>query len=237
MASAVFLALGILTLLYLRIWATAVLRGGFWERRWPSLTNLLIGFVTNVFDTLGVGNFATTTSIFKLGKIVRDEQIPGTLNVGHALPTMLEAFLYLGLIKLDALTLISLISASAIGAWYGAGVVSRWPRSKVQNGMGSLLILAACLMLMSVFHLGPSPGAAIGLTGLKLAIGILGNAILGALMTIGIGLYAPCMVLLYFLGMNPLAAYPYGQETRQRVMPSTNFVVDAWSGRSATLRG
>ena len=39
-----------------------------------------IGFVTNFFDTLGIGSFATTTSLYKFLRFVPDERIPGTLN-------------------------------------------------------------------------------------------------------------------------------------------------------------
>ncbi len=34
------------------------------------------------------------------------------------------------------------------------------------------------------------------------------NFVLGALMMLGIGLYAPCLMLVSLLGMNPLAAFP-----------------------------
>ena len=44
-------------------------------------------------------------------------------------------------------------------------------------------------------------------SGFKMAIGLGGNFVLGALMMLGIGLYAPCMILVYLLGMNPLAAF------------------------------
>ena len=102
---------------------------------------------------------------------------------------------------MDPVTLVSLIVAAGVGAWTGAGIVSRWPRRKVQIGMGSVLVLAAALMLMSLFHWGPGGGNAMGLTGSKLLVGIAGNALLGALMALGIGLYAPCMIMIYLLGM------------------------------------
>ena len=49
----------------------------------PSPIQIAIGFVTSFFDTLGIGSFATTTAMYRAWKVVRDEQIPGTLNVGQ----------------------------------------------------------------------------------------------------------------------------------------------------------
>ena len=49
-------------------------------RRQPSVPQVLIGFVTNFFDTLGIGSFATTTTLYKLTQMVPDERLPGTLN-------------------------------------------------------------------------------------------------------------------------------------------------------------
>ena len=219
MKNALLIALGIFTVSYLVIWLTAISRGDGHRRRLPGPLDAGIGFFTNFLDTLGIGSFATTSSLFKLCSLVPDEQIPGTLNVGHTLPTVTEAFLFVGLVQVDPATLISLIAASAVGAWLGAGVVSHWPRRKVQIGMGSVLVLAACLMLMSLFHWGPGGGSALGLTGPKLVAGILGNALLGALMTLGIGLYAPCMILIYLLGMNPLAAFPIMMGSCAFLMP------------------
>ena len=70
--------------------------------------------VTNFFDTLGIGSFAPTTSVFKFWHMVPDEKIPGTLNVGHALPTLLEAFLFIAIVKVDVLTLVLLMGASVV---------------------------------------------------------------------------------------------------------------------------
>ncbi|HEU5481105.1 MAG TPA: TSUP family transporter, partial [Candidatus Tumulicola sp.] len=161
-----------------------------------------IGFVTNFFDTLGIGSFATTTSLFKFLRFVPDEQIPGTLNVGHALPTVVEAAIFIGIIAVDPRTLIALIFAAVVGAWLGAGLVARLPRRFVQIGMGVALLAAAALFIASnlkgsQFGLG---GTALGLDGTRLLIGIAVSFCLGALMTIGIGLYAPCMIMVGLLG-------------------------------------
>ena len=64
------------------------------DARFPDTVQLAVGAITNFFDTLGIGSFATTTAIFRLRKLVPDRLIPGTLNVGHTIPTIAQAFIY-----------------------------------------------------------------------------------------------------------------------------------------------
>jgi uncharacterized membrane protein YfcA len=197
-----------------------------------------IGFVTNFFDTLGIGSFATTTSLFKFLRFVPDERIPGTLNVGHALPTVVEAAIFIGIIAVDPRTLIALILASMAGAWLGAGLVARLPRRSVQIGMAVALLAAAALFVASnlkgsQFGLG---GTSLSLSGSRFLIGIAVSFCLGALMTIGIGLYAPCMIMVGLLGMNPVAAFPIMMGSCAFLMPiaSLRFIrFDAFSMRAA----
>lgn len=181
--------------------------------------DLTIGFVTNFFDALGIGNFAPTTAAFKLLKRMPDEDIPGTLNAGHALPVLTEGLIFIAAVSVDFTTLLGMIAASIVGAWFGAGVVSRLPRQAVQLGMGVALLAAAALFLAANLHWMPGGGEALGLSGgpLVLAIGI--NCLLGALMTLGIGLYAPCLILVSLLGMNPLAAFPIMMGSCALLMP------------------
>lgn len=192
----------------------------------PEAKRLGTGFVTNFFDTLGIGSYATTTSIFKFLKLIPDEQIPGTLTIGHTPPVIMQAFIYTRLVPVDATTLILMITASVVGAWLGAGVVARWPRRKIQLGMGLALFGAAMLMLSSLLELTPVGGEALALSGTKLGLAIAGNFMLGALMTLGIGLYAPCMILVSLLGMNPTAAFPIMMGSCAFLMPvaSARFV-------------
>lgn len=180
-----------------------------------------IGFITNFFDTLGIGSFATTTSLFKFLRSVPDQRIPGTLNVGHTLPTIVEAAIFIGVVAVEPPTLVLLIAASVVGAWLGAGFVARLPRRGVQIGMGTALTVAAVLFIMmnlkgSQFGL---TGTALGLSGVRLWIGVAVSLCLGALMTIGIGLYAPCMIMVSLLGMNPIAAFPIMMGSCAFLMP------------------
>src|SRR5881397_639619 len=145
---------------------TAVFVGG-WSRMLPSskerpgFPNLLqigVGAFTNFFDTLGIGSYATSTTLFRFFQLVDDSIIPGTLNVGHALPTVVQTFIYTSIIPVDVPTLFSMIGASILGAWLGAGVVARWPRRTVQIGMGMALLVAASLMFMTQMKLFPGGG-------------------------------------------------------------------------------
>jgi uncharacterized membrane protein YfcA len=137
-----------------------------------------------------------------------------------------EAFIYMALVQVDVTTLVSMIAASTVGAWLGAGVVSHWPRRKVQIGMGSVLLAAAAVIVLREMQWMPGGGQAMGLTGTKLIVGLAGNALLGALMTLGIGLFAPCMILIALLGMNPLTAFPIMMGSCAFLMPvgSVRFV-------------
>jgi uncharacterized membrane protein YfcA len=188
----------------------------------PGPVHFGIGAVTNFFDTLGIGSFATTTSIYRLRKLVDDKLIPGTLNVGHAIPTFAQALIYTTIIQVDILTLVTMIIAAVLGSWLGAGIVCRWSRRKVRIGMGGALLAAATLMLMTQLKMFPGGGEAIGVTGVVLVIALVGNFLLGALMTLGIGLYAPCMILVSLLGMNPKAAFPIMMCSCAFLMPAAS---------------
>jgi uncharacterized membrane protein YfcA len=224
--TAVFLALAAIALYYVGVLVAAWRQRAGAAAHAPSAGLLSIGFVTNFFDTLGIGSFATTTSVYKLKQLVRDEVIPGTLNVGHTLPTIAQAFIYIAVIEVDMTTLLSMIAASMLGTWFGAGVVASWPRRNVQVGMGIALLAAAGLMLSKLIGVSAPEGAALALHGLPLLLGIAGNFVLGALMSLGIGLYAPCLIMVSLLGMSPKAAFPIMMGSCAFLMPvaSARFV-------------
>jgi uncharacterized membrane protein YfcA len=186
----------------------------------PPPAQLGIGFVTNFFDTLGIGSFAPTTSLFRLFRMVPDQLIPGTLMVGHMIPIITQALIYITVIQVDTLTLVLLIAASALGAFLGSGVVSRLPRRAIQLGMGSALLLAALVMLAGLLKLVPAGGELVALSGPRLGVGLLGNFVLGALMTIGIGAYAPSLILFGLLGMNVKAIFPIMMGSCALLMPA-----------------
>ena len=206
-----FVVLGFVT-----IWFVVV---GIWLARKAQSVNSIsengqtgfhavVAFVCAFFDTLGIGCFAPTAAALKFKGSVPDEKIPGTLNVGYAIPTIAQAFIYIESVEVDFTTLASMIGAAVLGSWLGAGFVAHWSRRKVQLGMGAALLAAATLMLMKQFNVFPPGGEALALDGAWLGVGLVANFALGALMTLGIGLYGPCLILVSLLGMSPRAAFP-----------------------------
>ena len=185
----------------------------------PTLHELATGFVTVFFDTLGIGSFATTTAIFRAWRLVPDELIPGTLNAGHTIESVLSAFVFIEVVPVAAGTLIPMVAASAVGAWLGSGVVAGLPRDRIRLGMGAALIVAASMMLMTALGLFPAGADALGLDWPLLGVAVAGNLVLGALMTLGIGLYAPCMILVSLLGLSPKAAFPIMMGSCAGLMP------------------
>jgi len=174
----------------------------------PSLIQTAIGFVTDFFDTLGIGSFATTTTAYKLLRVVPDERMVGTMLVGHSLPVVVQAFIFLVVVPVDPVVLASLIAVSVFGSWIGAGVATKLPRRPIQIGMGIGLLAAASFMLLSQLGLFPGGGIALTLAPEKLVVALVANFILGALLMLGIGSYAPSLILFSVLGMDPRAAFP-----------------------------
>jgi uncharacterized membrane protein YfcA len=201
-----YAALVLVNVAFIATWIATAKRRHSHERPWPS--DVAIGFVTSFLDTLGIGSYAQMTALFKLRGDPADELIPGTLNVGSSIPVFFSTFLFVIAVTVDPVLLTCMVASAGAGAWLGAGVVSRMPRRGIQLFMGTALLIAACFFAMTNLDLFPTAGTSMGLTGWRFAVAVAANFVLGALMCVGIGNYAPSMVLLALLGMHPIAAYP-----------------------------
>jgi hypothetical protein len=201
-----FGALVLVNLVAIAVWIATARRRGWSER--PTPADFAIGCVTSFLDTLGIGSYAQITALFKLRRRPADELIPGTLNVGSSAPAFLGSLLYFVVVAVDPLLLIGMLASAAAGAWLGAGVVSRLPRRAIQLFMGAALLIAAGFFAMTNLGVLAPTGVAMGLSGWRFGVALGANFVLGALMCVGVGNYAPSMVLLGILGMHPIAAYP-----------------------------
>ena len=196
-----------------------------------------IGFVGNFFDTLGIGSFAIETAMFKFMRQSEDRLIPGTLNVANAIPTVVQAIIFIQIVEVEPLTLVLMLAASGAGAVLGAGIVSKLSEKKIRLTMGiALLITAGFIVARNLEWIGGG-GEAIGLEGSKLVLAVVVNFILGALMTAGIGLYAPCMALVFALGMSPAVAFPIMMGSCAFLMPvaSLKFIKEGAYNRRASF--
>lgn len=212
--SIVQILLGVLVgsgLLLIVMWRRAVALDGSSAgglRRMPTPLHIALGFVTNFFDTLGIGSFATTTAAFRLMKVVPDELIPGTMLVGHALPVVAQALIFITVVEVNPAQMATLIACCVAGGWVGAGVVASVSRRTIQYAMAVALTSAAVLMLTGMLGLIPGGGTATTFPSSAFTIAIIISVILGALLTVGIGNYAPSLIIFSLLGMDPRAAFP-----------------------------
>jgi uncharacterized membrane protein YfcA len=174
----------------------------------PRSEAVALGAVTNFFDTLGIGSFAPTTAWMKLRAMVPDSFIPATLNTGHALPTVVQALIFINLVRVDPFLLIACIAAAVAGAVLGAPLVVRMPVRFVQGMVGFAMLIAALLYALANLDLLPMGGTALSLGKSLFVVAVAAHFVLGALMAFGIGLYAPSLILLSLLGLSPTAAFP-----------------------------
>lgn len=209
------------------------------------ITGFWIGLVTDMLDTLGIGSFATTTTLFKLTKLNDDDtKLPGTMNAAHVIPVMVEAIGFISAVKVEPLTLILMASASFFGALFGTRITKNWNERLVQLILGSLLIVAALIM---AYRMLTNPGGGLstavhGLHGIWLVVGVVFNFTIGVLMTMGLGNYAPELIFFSLMGLSPAIAMPVMMLDAAMIMTasSTQFIkADRvnWTGYAGLVLG
>jgi len=231
-----------LSLAVLTIWYSTILIQDFLKHK-NSLENVswlktgLIGFVVNFFDVLGIGAFAPQTALLKFTKQTEDRLLPGTLNVANTIPVLIQALIFITVIEVEPITLILMLLSAAAGAILGAGIVSKMSEKKIRLTMGIALLITAGFMFAGKMQWIQGGGTAIGLSGVKLIIAVAVNFLLGALMTAGIGLYAPCMAMVFALGLSPQVAFPIMMGSCAFLMPpaSIKFIKEGAYNRKAAI--
>jgi uncharacterized membrane protein YfcA len=231
-----------LSLAILTIWFSTALFKDFSKHK-NNLENVswiktgLIGFVVNFFDVLGIGAFAPQTALLKFTKQTEDRVLPGTLNVANTIPVLIQALIFITVIEVEPTTLVLMLLSAAAGAILGAGVVSRMSEKRIRIVMGFALLITAGFMFAGKMQWIQGGGTAIGLSGIKLTIAVAVNFLLGALMTAGIGLYAPCMAMVFALGLSPQVAFPIMMGSCAFLMPpaSIQFIRKGAYNRKAAV--
>ncbi|HIG90704.1 MAG TPA: sulfite exporter TauE/SafE family protein [Flavobacteriaceae bacterium] len=237
MTIAIWIALIILSIFFIYVLSKDIIKHRKVLENISVMKTALIGFVVNFFDVLGIGAFAPQTALLKFTKQTEDRILPGTLNVSNTIPVLIQALIFIQIVEVESVTLISMLLSAAAGAILGAGIVAKLSVKKIQLTMGFALLVTAFFMLSGQMNWIQNGGEAIGLNGGKLALAIGANFILGAFMTVGIGLYAPCMALVYALGMSPLVAFPIMMGSCAFLMPpaSAKFIKEGAYNRKASV--
>ena len=237
MTIAIWITLIILSIFFIYVLSKDVIKHRKVLENVSVVKTALIGFVVNFFDVLGIGAFAPQTALLKFTKQTEDRILPGTLNVSNTIPVLIQALIFIQIVEVESVTLISMLLSAAAGAILGAGIVAKLSVKKIQLTMGFALLVTAFFMLSGQMHWIQNGGEAIGLNAGKLVLAVGANFILGAFMTVGIGLYAPCMALVYALGMSPLVAFPIMMGSCAFLMPpaSAKFIKEGAYNRKASV--
>jgi uncharacterized membrane protein YfcA len=206
MLVALLVPLGLAILLF----ALVLTRAAIAERAIPRAEAMLLGFVVSFFDTLGIGSFAPTAAWMKLRRLVPDRLIPPTMLVGLTPPAMAESVIFLILlgVKVDPVLLFGCAIAVLLGGLLGAPLVARARVWIVQLVVAIGLSLAAIAYAMTNLHLMPGGGTAAGLPLTLTIIAIAANFGFGVLLNFGVGNYAPTLVTLSLMGMDPRLIFP-----------------------------
>ena len=146
----------------------------------------------------------------KFRRLVPDRLIPCTMLVGHTLPSVAQAIIFLVLlgVLVDPVLLIGCVLALLMGGLLGVSLVIRAKVWVVQLVVGFALIIAAILYALTNLHWMPGGGTATGLPMQLAAIAIAANFLFGILLNFGIGNYAPTLIMLSLMGMDPRLSFP-----------------------------
>jgi uncharacterized membrane protein YfcA len=208
--NAVLIALVIPIGLAILVYLAALIRTALATDSRPNLEAVALGAVVNFFDALGIGSFAPTTAWLKFRKLVPDRLIPPTMVVGLTPPAMVESMVFLILlgVRVDPVLLFGCAIATMLGGIVGAPLVARARVWIVHLTVAVGLVLAAAAYAMTNLHLFPNGGSAASLPPLMTVISIAASFGFGILANFGVGNYAPSLVMLSLMGMDPRLCFP-----------------------------
>lgn len=205
--SALIVSLSVVALAYAAYLLSCALRAG--QVR-PSGEAILLGAVTNFFDTLGIGSFAPTIAWMRFRRLMPDRLIPLTMLGGYILPSIVQALIFLVLlgVSVDPLLLLACIVAMVVGGIVGVPIAARAPLHLVQGIVGLALLIAGFFYSLANLGLMPAGGTATSLPAHWALVAIAVHFLLGALVCFGVGNYAPTLAMLSLMGMDPRLAFP-----------------------------
>jgi len=184
-------------------------RHKFKHEKVSPITSGLTGSIAYFCDTLGIGSFAVATALLHHFKLIKNKNLPGTLNVSSVMPILVESAIFISIIKVEPLTITLMVVGMCLGSWICASIVNKIPERMICLIISISLFIAATVLILKQFSLLPMDYAGeIGLTGIKLAIATFCSFIIGVLGAMGIGAYAPFLATSLILGLSARATFP-----------------------------
>ena len=176
----------------------------------PTAEGLVVGAVTNFFDTLGIGSFAPTIAWLRFRRLVDDRLIPLTMLSGYTIPAIVQGVIFLVLlgVKVDPRLLLACSVAMVAGGYAGVPIAAGTPIRLVQTVVGTALLVAAFFYSLSNLGMMPAGGTATSLPLPLAAVVVAAHFGFGVLLSFGVGNYAPTLAMLSLMGMDPRLAFP-----------------------------
>jgi uncharacterized membrane protein YfcA len=207
MLTAILAVLAVATLGYLWVLVRSALAQGALR---PTAESAIVGAVVNFFDTLGIGSFAPTLAWLKFRTGMPPRLIPCTLIVACTLPTMAQAGIFLVLlgVHVDLVLVVAYSIALLLGGLAGARLVVRVRIWIVQAVVAAALLIAAALYTLANLHMMPAGGLAASLPVPLAILAVAASFGMGVLLNFGVGHYAPSLLMLSLMGMDPRLVFP-----------------------------
>ncbi|MDQ7982823.1 MAG: TSUP family transporter [Spiroplasma sp.] len=218
----VFVCIGILLIFSFLIFVVRnIIKRIFLDKDENLFKTASIGFAGAFTDTIGVGSFSITVATLNATNTVKNvKKLPGTLNLGLTIPNLFAGTLFVSAIQVELVTLITLVIAAMFGAFFGAKLVSKVDKKFVALFVAIALAIAGVLMILGQTGIFNNIGTK-GLTGWRLAVGIISFFVIGGLQSFGVGLYAPALAIISLLGMETIVAFPIMTCASGFAMPTT----------------
>jgi uncharacterized membrane protein YfcA len=176
----------------------------------PKGEGVVLGAITNFFDTLGIGSFAPSIAWMRMRKLVPDRLIPMTMLAGYILPSLLQGIIFMILlgVRVDPWLILGCIVAMIAGGYFSPAIAARSPVRLIQTIVGLALVMAAFFYTLSNLGLMPAGGEATSLALPQALVAVGAHFLFGILLAFGVGNYAPTLALLSLMGMDPRLAFP-----------------------------
>ncbi|WP_367607575.1 sulfite exporter TauE/SafE family protein [Legionella sp. W05-934-2] len=169
---------------------------------------IVSGIIAFAADTFGVGSFVINVALAKVFRTFPDQQLPAIVNGVQVIPGFILSLFYVQYIHVDILTLVTLVTATCLGAIIGSLYITKLSTQTIRLLMviGYLLIIATLICHHN--HWSPDEGETGLLRGNQLLLGFAAMFVCGALTVSGVGLFISVQAALFMLNMSVMVVFP-----------------------------